>query len=93
VYNEGVSNTEATQMTTRKTDIEYITDGFWVSLMPVTQSGHDAWLHILGITGSSKIQASHFPSVKKQLKDAGYTIRKSRPTQKTDQQLLAGLGL
>lgn len=76
-----------------KTDIEFTTDGMFTTLYPVTQAGHEAWLHILEIVGSSKIPSIQFASVKTQLKEAGYTVRKARQVKMTDDQLLAELGL
>lgn len=79
-------------MASRKTDIEYTTDGFTVALYPITKAGQDVWSEIAThFDGVAKFPAHMFASVKAQIKAAGYSIRKSRPSNINIDDLLAEL--
>lgn len=80
-------------MTKRKTDIEYISDSLFVSFMPVSDEGKEVWTQMLAQSGTTKFPFYQLPDIKRQLKNAGYTVRKGRLTKKSDSQLLAELGL
>lgn len=73
-------------MTKRTTDIEWTSNGFMVSLYPVTDAGKEAWGQIAdAFDGDAKFPAHMWPSIRLQLKEAGYNIRKARPV--SDKQL------
>lgn len=66
-----------------KTDLHYINDGYWIRFMPNTKAGEAVYNEIArkDKDGVAVIPVSWKASVFKQIKDAGYTIRKA-PKQK-----------
>ena len=60
-------------------DIDYIIDFPWVSFLPNTEDGEDAVREIFNKTQQWKQPVAWLPSIKKQLKAAGYTIGKAKP--------------
>lgn len=60
------------------TDLNYITDGFYVTLIPNNKNGDYIWNEIAAkFDGVAKFPEHMKPSIFKQIKDAGYTIRKA----------------
>ena len=84
-------NTKNSEKHTMKTDISYISDSFFVTLYPNTNHGRDVWNAINQLFPNCKIPVSAWPGTKAQIKDAGYSVRKSRPVKMTDAEILAGL--
>lgn len=61
-----------------KADFEYTNDGFWIRLYPNNEQAIEAFNHIINQTGESTWPSHWLPSIKEQLKKAGYSIRKMR---------------
>jgi len=74
-------------------DLEYTTDGVFTRFMPCTKAGEAAWLEMSTETdGSGTILTMHLPDVLRQLRAAGYSVRKARVTLSPDvDELLAEL--
>ena len=62
-----------------KHDLEYTDDGLFVTFFPVTDAGKEAWGQMADQHGTKHL-AIHLPAIKAQLKAAGYTVRKARPS-------------
>jgi hypothetical protein len=61
------------------TDLRYVTDGFYITLIPISKHGEYVWVEIAkGFDGVARFPVSMKPSIFKQIKDAGYTIRKAQ---------------
>lgn len=77
------------------TDLNYITDGFYITLIPKTKDGDYIWNEIAAkFDGVAKFPVHMKPSIFKQIKDAGYTIRKARKSRPiSDDELLEALGV
>lgn len=77
------------------TDLNYITDGFYITLIPNTKDGDYIWNEIAAkFDGVAKIPSHMKPSIFKQIKDAGYTIRKAPKAKPiSDDELLKALGV
>ena len=59
------------------TDLNYITDGFYITLVPNTKDGEYIYNTIAkAFDGVAEFPAYMKASIFKQIKDAGYTIRK-----------------
>ena len=69
-----------------KADLHYITDSMFVTFIPNTDAGEQAWASMLEQNeGSPKVFRHQFASVRQQLKSAGFVVRKSpRVTLSTD---------
>ena len=78
----------------KETDFEYINQGLFVSIMPVTPQAIIEWgkIDYLG-RGTGKVLRVHFDSLRIQLRWAGYTLRKAKPVTISDDDLLAALGI
>lgn len=76
------------------TDFNYIDRGFDVSLWPNNEQAKAIWNQIHETFPDCNIPLSAWPSVKHQLKEAGYTVRKQRKSKVnyTDDELLKQLG-
>lgn len=61
-----------------KTDLTYTTNGFYISLLANTDAGVSAFNEIAKTFERGVLPAHMLPSLKAQLKNAGYTIRKAR---------------
>lgn len=67
-------------------DLEYTLQGFFVSFLPNTKAGEDAWREIAMHTGGTgKILKAHLASTLQQLRAAGYTVRKAPKAPKMTQ--------
>lgn len=62
-----------------KPDLEFTNDGLFATFFPATDAGKQAWLE-MEAQGGSKVLVMHLPAIKAQLKAAGYTVRKARPS-------------
>lgn len=78
------------------TDLGYKQDAFSVTFYPVSVAGEEAWEELAKVGGGSAMfSVQHLPSIKLQLKQAGYTVRKNATDKRqpvTDDDLLAVLG-
>jgi len=75
-------------------DLEYTNDGMFTRFIPNTPQGESAWRHMHDHLGHVPVILNIVaPQVIKQLRDAGYTVRKAKPEPMgmTDSQLLAEL--
>lgn len=77
-----------------KTDFNYIDLGFYVALYPNNDQAEEAWNQIHAHFPDCKIPVTAWPSVRHQLKAAGYKVRKQRKAKirYTDDELLTQLG-
>lgn len=75
-------------------DFNFIDFGFYVSLYPNNSQAEEIWNEIHAHFPDCNIPQSAWPSVKHQLKAAGYSVRKQRKAKinYTDDQLLTELG-
>jgi hypothetical protein len=73
-------------------DFEYITNGFWVSVMPISQDGAVEYANLVEQGFDGKVFLANFDTFKFDLKSNGYTIRKARKVNISDDDLLAELG-
>ena len=60
------------------TDMNFIDHGFYVTLVPNNVQAEDAWKLIDQAFPGCAVPVTAWHSVRKQLKDAGYSIRKLR---------------
>jgi hypothetical protein len=75
-----------------KTDLSYITDGFYITLFANTDDGVNLYNEIAShFGGYAKFPVSIKDSVFYQIKRAGFSIRKQRKSRKTTDQILAEL--
>ena len=79
------------------TDFTYTTNGLFTSFIPHTPEAENAWrVMAQNNNGNATFFTVHLPSILKQLKDAGYTVRKARAgkpvTEEEISALLAELG-
>lgn len=77
------------------TDLNYITDGFYVTLIPVSKESESVWNEVANaFDGAAKFPIYMKPSIFKQIKDAGYKIRKAPKAKAiSDDELLEALGV
>lgn len=69
-------------------DFNWLTDGFFFRLIPNNTEAEAAWCQIAEVFEGGAIPSSAWTSVKHQLKNSGYTVRKARKTKPlTDQEL------
>ena len=76
-------------------DLYFTTDAYFATLIPNTDEGEHVWRAVAAeFDGVAKFPLHMLPSIKSQIKEAGYTIRKApRRTTVDDDALLAELGL
>lgn len=62
-------------------DLVYIQDGYWTRFVPVTDAGAEAWSVMAEAYGNGcvSVPPHHVKSIKRQLRDAGYTVGKAKP--------------
>lgn len=78
---------------TAKTDISFTTDGIFYTIYANTKGGEHVWNTIYKAMGCCKFTAQEWASIKKQIKDAGYSVRKQRASKQTLDDILAELEL
>ena len=80
-----------------KIDLTWTSDGIFTSFLANSNEGLEAYKEIVRVTGANKVLDVHRESTLRQLKDAGYRVRKStakpKPFNKEDADLLAELGV
>lgn len=72
----------------KATDIFYKDEGLFTSFIPESDAGISLWKQLAEHTdGTGKVFTIHAESTIKQMRDAGYTVRKHKPMSKkeTDQ--------
>ena len=75
-----------------KTDLNYTTDGFFIMLVPNTKDGEYIWNEVAkAFDGVAKFPVHMKAGIFKQIKDAGYSIRKKRKSNKNLDQILSEL--
>lgn len=68
-----------------KVDIEYIESGMFIIFFPNTPEGEQVWRQLAESTdGTGKVFAIHAKQVIKDIRKAGYTVRKAKPASKKD---------
>ena len=81
------------------TDLTYTQNEFWTHFIPQTDAGIEAFRVMANADkdGQAAVLNSHKNAVLKQLRDAGYTVKKAKPVTKKDMQKifdeLEGLGV
>lgn len=76
-----------------KTDFNYTTDGAYFTLYPNNSEAEIIWAQIEDHF-KGRIPFTAWPSVKHQIREAGYTVRKTRRRNSVDtDKLLAELGV
>lgn len=80
-------------MTNRKTDFNFTTDGYYIRLMPNNPLAQENWNMINEAFPGCAIPRSAWASIKYQLKQAGFSVRKNPKVKNVDiDALLAELG-
>ena len=74
-----------------KTDFEYGDDGFYFWLIPLNRKAERCWNEMYASIGSEKMPVHWFASIKKQLTDSGYRMRKIRPKNVNTDEILKEL--
>lgn len=72
-------------------DLEYINTGMFTRFMPNTAAGETAWREMAKEEGSAAVLSIHAASVIKQLRKAGYTVTKAKPSPESIDDILAQL--
>lgn len=77
------------------TDLNYITDGFFITLIPNSKESESVYNEVANAFDDvAKFPIHMKASIFKQIKDAGYTIRKARKAKSIDDnELLELLGV
>ena len=77
-----------------KSDLSYISDGFYITLFANTPEGVEAYNEIAKhYNGVAKLPVQHLPSLKAQLKQANLTIRKQPKSKLKIEDILAQLDI
>lgn len=74
--------------TTEKIDLEYYDKGLFVGFLPNTKEGESAYNEIVKVTGDNYIRKDHLREVLKQLRKAGYNVKKSKKSNLTMDEIL-----
>lgn len=73
-------------------DLTYRTDGLFTSFYPETEAGHAAWLQIFNQTDhTGKVFTWQTEDTIRQLRAAGYSVRKAQEVRLSDAELLSVL--
>ena len=73
-------------------DLNYISDGFYITLIANTKDGEYIYNEIASAFGGVAKFPQHMkPSIFKQIKDAGYSVRKARKPNVSMNDVLKGL--
>lgn len=61
------------------TDLVYLSQGLFTAFVPESKAGEYAWREMAKHTdGTGKVFTTHLGSTLKQLRDAGYVVRKAK---------------
>ena len=74
-------------------DLEYQRDGMFTIFHPTSSAGRVAWDQMREQKGGATVMAVHESAVINQLRAAGYIVRKSKPIDTSDDELLEQLGV
>lgn len=75
-----------------KPDLTYRDDGMFVRFYAETPAGADAWRELAREDGVAAVLAPHLPAVLRQLRSAGYSVRRAARVKVSDDALLRELG-
>jgi hypothetical protein len=70
-------------------DITYIQNGFFTRFLPDTKDGEGAVNEIIRVTGDNVIRNDHLKAILKQLRQAGYKVKKAIVTKESKEKVLA----
>jgi hypothetical protein len=71
-------------MEDKMADLEYKNNGMFTHFYPNTPAGEDAWRVMAKEDGVAAVFSHQAKDVIRQLKAAGYTVRKAKPLTKTE---------
>jgi len=71
-------------------DLTYSTSGLFTMFFPETPAGKDAWCEMES-QGGTKIFTIHLPQVLQQLRAAGYSVVKAKPSKLTMDEIFTQL--
>jgi hypothetical protein len=76
-------------------DFSYVISGMWVSLFPNTPEAIEAFDGPIAAQseGTGEFLAIHLPSIRSQLRAAGFTLTKAKASKASDRALLEELGI
>ena len=74
-------------------DLEYQRDGMFTIFHPTSSAGRVAWDQMREQKGGETVMAVYETVVVNQLRAAGYVVRKSKPIDTSDDELLEQLGI
>lgn len=72
-------------------DLTYITIGIYTRFFPETDAGKIAWLTMAKDDGVAAIYSCHTDNVLRQLRKAGYSVAKAKPSTMSIDDILAEL--
>ena len=80
-------------MSEETADLEYQRDEMFTIFYPTSDAGLVAWDQMREQEGAAAVMAVHESAVINQLRAAGYIVRKSKPIDTSDDELLEQLGV
>ena len=80
-------------MSEETADLEYQRDEMFTIFYPTSDAGLVAWDQMREQEGAAAVMAVHESAVIIQLRAAGYIVRKSKPIDTSDDELLEQLGV
>lgn len=72
-------------------DLTYLTTGMFTRFFPETEAGKAAWLTMATQEGVAAVLACHTENVLRQLRKAGYSVAKAKPSTLSMDDILAEL--
>lgn len=75
-------------MKTEKTDLTYLTTGFFTVFFPESKQGETAYKEMIEQNSSPKILTRDLKNVLYQLKKAGYIVKKAKKPTQTIEEIL-----
>jgi hypothetical protein len=76
------------------TDLSYTTNGLFTTFYANTDKGVEAWSVMANHQGgNAKVLTMHLANVKRQLKKAGYSVSKEKPSKMTMDEILNELAI
>jgi len=80
-------------MSEETADLEYQRDEMFTIFYPTSDAGRVPWDQMREQEGAAAVMAVHESAVIIQLRAAGYVVRKSKPVNTSDDELLEQLGV
>lgn len=74
-------------------DLNYFDRGMFTTFIPNTPAGENAWRVMAEETGNAVVLSMHSKSVISQLRRAGYSVAKAKPSHESIDEILAELGI